>query len=255
MQAVIVILQNFIASFYGLFFLITGQALFTIYDGNLIGFYKKTIKYLLLPFFIGTWILLMLQIGFSVSLTFAMDLLKAFVTNSLEERYWMPYTVMGICLIAPFISIMLNSLSEKERRVLLYLIIGYFAFFSLAIWFQIGIAIASYPFLNWMAYGIVGWLMTKISWSKRELNVIKEIGIVALIVSSIEAVVFPGVNWCLDSYCLTRIFICMLIYQLGRGIKGKKSADHTVILAEGVYILALIFPIGAQIAEKLYEIS
>ena len=251
MQAVIIILQNFIASFYGLFFLITGQALFTIYDGNLTGFYKKTIKYLLLPFFIGTWILLMLQIGFSLSLTFAVDLLKAFITNSVEERFWMAYAVLGICLIAPFIAIMLNSLSEKERRILLYLIVGYFGFFSLAIWFQVGIAIDSYPFLNWMAYGIVGWLMAKISWSKRELNVVKGIGIIALVVSSVEAVIFPGVNWCLDSYCLTRIFICMLIYQLFREIKGKKSENYIAILGEGAYLLALIFPIGVRIAEKV----
>lgn len=254
MRAVILqLLQNFIISFQGLFFMIIGQALFMGYDRNLVKFYKKAVIYLLFPFFIGTWILLMLKIGFSFSLAFGIDLLKAFITNSVEERFWMAYTVFGICLVAPFISIMLHSLSEKEQRTLLGLLVGYFAFFSLAIWFQFGIGIASYPFLNWLAYGITGYLMNVIPWSERELSWIKRLGISAILVSSLEAAAFPGVNWCLNNFCLTRILICIMLYRMFGEIKikGKSLGNNVNILAEGVYILALAVPMAMRVAEKI----
>ena len=168
--------------------------------------------YFIGSFFLLSWATLAAQIGFSISLTYAKDVLKGFFLRTICEDYWIFYTLLGFFLVAPFLKKMIEGLSQKEKKWLLGVLVGYFAFFTGGVFLDYKITLYGYPFLNWIAYALAGYLVLTIEWTREQRRGIYIAGILAFIISTGEALCFPGVNWSLDTICLSRIVICLAIF-------------------------------------------
>lgn len=236
--------ENLLVSVNGLFFMISGNELLESYRGSLKEYFWGLVKFLLIPLCLGTFVSLVSQIGFSVSFGFAKDFLKGLLLGTVEEEYWMLYTLIGYALVAPFFHRMLYSMPERDKRQLLYLMLGYFGFFTTGVILGYKIAIFEYPFLSWLAYFIMGFLVRHISWSEKERKGLYLLGCSALLISSAEAVCFEGINWVLDSFCISRAGICILLYLLSGSKQVEDSRKKDNKIGEGIrYAVFLLLPI------------
>ena len=179
--------QNTLASGYGLVFMVAAVVFFRMYKGDLFDYYVKTGCALLAAFFLLSWATLAAQIGFSISLTYAKDVLKGFFLRTICEDYWIFYTLIGFFLVAPFLKKMVEGLSQKEKKWLLGVLVGYFAFFTGGVFLDYKITLYGYPFLNWIVYALAGYLVLTIEWSRAQLRGIYIAGILAFTISTVEA--------------------------------------------------------------------
>nr|MBQ8251857.1 hypothetical protein [Lachnospiraceae bacterium] len=228
------ILRNILVSVWALFFMLAGNMLFDDYNGDLKQYYlKKSVCKYILPFVLASLGMLISKIGFSVSFGFAKDFIKNFISGTICEDYWICYEVIGMYLIAPFFKRLTDGLNDKEKRWFLFTIVFYFALFSCAVWFSFKFALDGYPFANWVAYAVSGYLVVNIDWKKAEKVWIYVVGILSVLVSAAEVVFWPGRNWSLDSFSLTRILMCLAIMLWGY----RKS--KTIYI---VYLVILLAP-------------
>jgi len=214
---------------------------FETYDRNLLTYYRNVLLYVAVPLFLLSWIFLIRQIGFSVSLTYLKDVMRSFLTASVSEHLGIFYHLLSILLVGPFLSVMLGgegssdrsdtqSLHEKRLRTLLMVLCGFFLLFSICVLLNWKLALADFPFLNWCAFALAGYGACHIAFSRKGLLLFYGAGIAALLVSGVEAVVFPGKNWALDSFCFTRLLLCTVLFRIFRDATTfflyKQAHDH-----------------------------
>jgi len=204
--------QNTLASAYGLIFMAAAVLFFRMYRGDLFDYYIKKGLVLFGAMFLISWAALAAQIGFSVSLTYAKDVIRGFFLRTVSPDLWIMYSLFGFFLVAPFLKRMAEGLSQKEKKWLLGVLVGYFAFFTGGVLLDYKIMFYGYPFLNWITYALSGYLVLTIEWTKTQVRGIYIAGISAFIISTVEALCFPGVNWSLDTFCLSRIVICLAFF-------------------------------------------
>lgn len=243
------VIFHVLVSYQALFFMLSGRFLLEKYDGNPGKFYADRIRKIGLPFLIASLIALVTKIGFSVSFGFVKDYVKGVCLGTIEETYSFMYSMFVFYLVVPFLAVMVKALTEKERRSLLYLLVGYFVFFDLCVVLDLRLFIVTYPFLNYIGYALIGYLIDHISLKEKEYKGILVAGAVAAVVSCVEAVVCPDLNWALDSYCLTRVLMCLAIYLVvtRRKIPEGKVADGICMLGKMTYYVALALPIFVQL--------
>lgn len=182
-----------------------------------------------MPLLLASWIMLERQIGFSISLTYIKDLGKGFLFRTICDAYDLYYQMFGLFLVAPFLQKMLDGLSEREKRWFLGVLTGYIAFFSLGIWFSFRVVFTGYPFLNWITFALCGCLIRRISWKRWERRLLLGAGVLAFLVSTTEMLWFAGKNWAIDSFCLTRLFLCMAIFM---GLFGNGAGYACEVVEE-----------------------
>lgn len=267
----ILVLKNLFVSYQPLFFMLSGRFILERYDGKLSKFYLRRFLKIVLPFLVASGIALMSRIGFSVSFGFVKDYIKGICFHTIEPSYSFMYVMFVFYLIAPFLARMVQSLSEKERRQFILLLTGYFVFFDICVIADLRLSIASYPFINMFAYALLGYLIDFISLTGKERKAICVMGVFALFVSSAEVLFMPEVNWAIDSFCLTRVLICMMVYLAVTGIKfldmnevsdintnrnnpkkpsGRKTARMINVAAKSTYYVALFLPILLSVIFK-----
>lgn len=271
LQGASLILQNALASVTGLSFMLSGCFLLERSEEGLWFFYKKRILRILPAFLLFRFFSLVSQIGFSVSVAFLKDYLKRLLTKGMEPCDWFFYSLWGFYLMAPFFARMLRRLERAEKKGLLFLLLGYFLFFNLGVIAGYRIAVSSYPFLNWTAYALMGYLVGHADLSKKQYYFGFLFGAFCLLVSSMECVYMPGKNWSLDSYCLSRAGICIGIFLIPswsieegsarkkRGCMKKHLKDNpkcafseqiVVLAAKSSFFSFLLMPIGLRMMSR-----
>jgi len=169
---------------------------------------------LLPPLGLCSLIILVSEIGFSVSLGFIKDFIKGFLGGAIESEYWFVYKMAGICLVMPFFSKMIQALNKKQVINFIWLLIAFIGFFDMAVLLGYRLAVNSFPFLNWGLYVMLGCLLDRLEWTGKERVLACVFGAVSFAVSTMEAVLWPGVNWVLEDLSVTRIGICIMLFVL-----------------------------------------
>ncbi len=248
-SAVGTVLFHVLVSYQALFFMLSGRFLMEKYDGDMAGFYWRRFYKIGIPFLVASLIALTTKIGFSVSLGFARDFVKGVCFGNIEEAYSFMYGLFVFYLVVPFLSVMVKALGEKEKHALLYLLVGYFVFFDLCVVLDLRLFIVTYPFLNFIGYALMGYLIDYIDLSKKAYRGILIAGGLALLVSTLEKIICPDVNWALDTYCLTRALMCLAVYLFVTRRKFENTKINQGICAVGnlTYYVALALPILVQL--------
>lgn len=248
-SAVGTVLFHVLVSYQALFFMLSGRFLLEKYDGNIPGFYWRRFYKIAIPFLIASLVALIAKIGFSVSLGFIRDYVKGVCFGGIEEAYGFMYGLFVFYLVVPFLSVMVKALGEKEKRALLYLLVGYFVFFDLCVILDLRLFIVTYPFLNLIGYALMGYLIDYISLKDKAYKGILIAGGVAVVVSTLEKLICPDLNWALDTYCLTRALMCLAIYLFvtRRKIPEGRLSKGIVAVGNATYYFALALPILIQL--------
>ena len=126
---VIVLVKHYSDSINGLMYMYIGIILLSQFDGNYRKFYLNALRKMILPFVIGSILLLIQKIGFSISITYLKDCITGIVFGTITENYWFLYKILGIYLVIPPLNIMLTALEEKQKKQLFCLILCYYGFF------------------------------------------------------------------------------------------------------------------------------
>lgn len=248
-SAVGTVLFHVLVSYQALFFMLSGRFLLEKYDGNFVSFYWRRFCKIGIPFMIASLIALITKIGFSVSLGFAKDFIKGVCFGNIEEAYSFMYGLFVFYLVVPFLSVMVKALDEREKCALLGLLIGYFVFFDLCVVLDLRLFIVTYPFLNFVGYALMGYLIDHVDLSPKMYRGVLIAGGLALLVSTLEKLICPDVNWALDTYCLSRALMCLAVYLFvtRRRFENVQINKGLCVAGKSTYYVALALPILVQL--------
>lgn len=168
---------------------------------------------------------------------FVRSVIAAPLLDSISK--WYELFIFGLCV--PFLSCMLTHLNEALKRSLLFLIIGYFTFFTIEIFGGITLKIACYPFLNIWGYILAGWLLFHIEWKKREKIKGFICWIVSLLLLELEYLYYPNASQMEDFYFVFRCVVVLGIFCiLNRNKKIEKERNILPVLA-GITAIVEVF--------------
>lgn len=138
------------------------------------------------------------------------------------------YELLIFAIFVSYLSCMLLHLNEKMKCSLLFVILGYFTFFTIEIFGNITTKIACYPFLNIWGYILAGWLLLHITWTRKE----KTAGIICWILSiailELEYFCYPDALQMEDFYFIFKcITILGVLYLMQKKKTGRGDYDIT----------------------------
>lgn len=203
--------------------------------------YRKELLICLLTCFISQGICFAFQNGSHVSARYFYQYIRSVLAAPLLDSIERWYELLIFAIFTPFLSCMLIHLNEKMRRSLLFLILGYFTFFTIEIFGNITIKIACYPFFNIWGYILAGWLLTHIVWTKKE----KMAGIICWIVSfailELEYFYYPGASQMEDFYFIFRCIPMLgLFCFLCKKRKLQEEINILPIIAGTIVVLEVL---------------
>lgn len=195
-----------------LFFMLSGRFLLAGYQNNTKEFYIRRVIKIVLPFCVFSLLSLILQIGFSISFGFLKDYVTRLLTGTIEPAFSGMNVLFTFYLVLPFLAKMVQTLTSKERLSLLWVIGGYFTFFDICVLAGVKLNMASFPFLNMIGYALVGYLLDHCAMSAKQEKRLMILGVVAFGIAICEILFMPGVNFSIDTYCLTRYLTAIGVY-------------------------------------------
>ena len=198
----------------GLFFMLSGRFILERFDGNIPAFYWKRFIKIGIPA-ICAGLLYYIQLhGFSLSISYFKDFLKAFLQIQIVGYLWFVMALAGFYLAAPFLSRMLNCLNKKELYWLLGGAVVYFLIQSLYGIFSMEPPMEAYIFTNWGFYCILGFLLDRMELTSRQIAGFLAAGLLGFILISVQEIWFTGQNPAVYTFDPSMIFLCIGIYLL-----------------------------------------
>ena len=210
-------------SFY-LIIMFYGYRMLAFFDKRNFKSYIKRVTPYFLCLLLANFIILVKDIGFSISLGFAKDYVKKVFEQPNREYMAYGYVLITFILFVPFLKEMLNNLSNTEKKWLFYVILGYFAFMTSEFFFQYLIHIANFPFVNMWGYILTGWLLKNIQWNKKEQLGLLLFGLMSCFFIIVISLYYPNAQNIPDLCYIFRLGSCLFVfYLLGFATKPEKE--------------------------------
>lgn len=204
------------------------------------GYHKEVIENLL-ACLLSQGICYVLLHGFHFSIKSGYQYVRSAVAAPLLDSTSKWYELFIFGLFVPFLSCMLMHLNETLKRSLLYLIIGYFAFFTIEIFGGITLKIACYPFLNIWGYILAGWLLFHIEWKKWEKIMCCLCCFLSILLLELEYHYYPDASQMEDFYFVFKLVTVLGIFCiLNRRKKVEKEINILPVLA-GITAIVEVF--------------
>lgn len=205
------------------------------------GQYEKELLLCFLTCLLSQGICYVLQNGVHISIGYCNRYVRTVLAGPLLDSASRWYELLIFAIFVPFLSCMLLHLNEKMKRSLLFVILGYFTFFTIEIFGNITIKIACYPFLNIWGYILAGWLLLHITWTRKE----KTAGIICWILSiailELEYFCYPDASQMEDFYF---IFKCITILGVFCILCRKRRPEGEIMILPvlaGIVALVEVF--------------
>lgn len=205
------------------------------------GQYGKELLLCFLTCLLSQGICYVLQNGVHISIGYCNRYVRTVLAGPLLDSASRWYELLIFAIFVPFLSCMLLHLNEKMKRSLLFVILGYFTFFTIEIFGNITIKIACYPFLNIWGYIVAGWLLLHITWTRKE----KTAGIICWILSiailELEYFCYPDASQMEDFYfifkCITILGVFCILCR-----KRRPEGEITILpVLAGIVALVEVF--------------
>ncbi len=198
----------------GLFFMLSGRFLLERFDGDIPAFYWKRFVKIGIPAFCAGLLYYIQLHGFSLTLSYWKDFLKAFFQVQIVGYLWFVMALAGFYLAAPFLSRMLKNLSKTELWWLLGGAVFYFLVQSLYGIFSMEPPMEAYLFSNWGFYCILGFVLDRMDLSSRQTSGFLAAGLLGLVLIAVQEIWFTGQNPAIYTFDPSMIFLCIGIYLL-----------------------------------------
>ena len=174
----------------GLFYMLSGKFnLRKKFDSNksILEFYWKNFKKIVIPFFFATMIIAFryyLSSNFGLSLMGYFRFYRDYITNTAPNSdLWFMYPFFGLLLSTPFLSLMLNNMSEKQIKFILVLSFIYCFYSVNSKFFGFTPHISQWIISEWMLYYILGYCLDRVNIQCE--GIIYVLGVVGFILSII----------------------------------------------------------------------
>lgn len=210
-----------------LFFMISGALLLNSEKESLKEFYGKRFCKVVIPLFIySLFYLYTFKYGNSIfNVNILLDASKEILSTYVSGHLWFIYTILGIYLITPFISIMVRKLSDTYIIALIKIIIIVRILNIYLPMMGIRIGIENYLIYGWMDYFIMGYFLTR-NISMKYYNKILFLGGISFIVSLVISKYFPNYNQGIYDIAPTMFFIASSLFILFE--KNKKIINKEI---------------------------
>lgn len=87
---------------------------------------------------------------------------KNFLSNNIESTYWFVYTLIGILILSPFYSKMLQNMNKDEKKLFIYIIVIVNFIIMLFDFFDVSTAIGIGTVRNcWLAFLLFLWIYNR----------------------------------------------------------------------------------------------
>lgn len=232
------------------FFVISGIFLLNCKVENIFVFYKKRLLSLLIPFFVFSilhFAIVKLPVGNISLLNLVIEYFKGLLSSTgISFHFWFVYSMLGIYLVTPLVSLLLSSVSSRNALfVLLFLIV----IKAYNLYCKGLIAGFSIPDINiWLVYFIIGGLIPRLPKAPMKVYflVFCSAYVSTCVVTYAQAVFHPstylapfdaGLNMIVMS-----VSLCMIFYSYNWNASGliggvvSKVAGNTY----GVYLIHLV---------------
>lgn len=209
---VFMLVDNILMCCNGLFFMLSGKFALENYRGNIVVYYKDKLLKIVLP---------MVMISFfSFSIVYSgndiRDFWVRFVTmllgNQIIDYLWFVYALIGFYLVVPFLAPMVKNMTEMDKIFFSVVMVFCMILSNLCNILHLPYVLNIYPFVGNLMYCMWGYLVDNTlmfcKW-KKKLYVAT---IIACIISSVEILVFPGINPEIYGNCLSRLLMCTGVY-------------------------------------------
>lgn len=230
------------------FFIISG--IFILNDNKkvgIVGFYRKRLAGLLIPFFVFSAIHYFVA-GYGMQDAAVPDLFHGYFVGLLSKtgiavHFWFVYVMLGIYLVAPAFSVMYSGISERGAVIIFVTLVAsksYILYFS---WLIPGLEIPNLP--TWLTYFLLGGLIPRLpkvsfKWLLLAFSIsfcltcimtyFQFSGLIKLYLAPFDS----GVNMLLMS-----TLCCMLFYSMNISVseKIKQILCYIASLSYGVYLI------------------
>ena len=207
-----------------------------------INYYKKKFVTIFIPFFIISFIIyLFLYKNIHIG-TF----LKYFMANKIEtnETFWFVYTLIGILLLSPFFSKMLQSMNYNEKKYFLIIctiinfLITFFNFFNITT----TINLSAVGIVGWHFYYFAGYLIDDLFKAKEQRYKLYVLGIFAFILENLIKVTIKHYYRLTDPcLLLTLQAFALYIFIINiREIKNIKVKKIITYISKHTYVFYLL---------------
>ncbi len=179
-------------------------------------------------------ILLISQIGFSVSLGFLKDYVKSLFQHPQSAGLSALYSLCVIFLFAPVFSRLIPHLSDREKRAVLCVLGGYFLFFTAEIFGGFAIKMSDVFFHNIFGYLLGYQLFVSIQWTDLEKRILAVGFLLSVFLTFLFLRFYPSADQMNDMYFIFRMLMtlgCYHLLTLGRSERREINILPVMFLA------------------------
>lgn len=202
-----------------------------------INYYKSKFISIIIPFLLFSIILQLVQYkNFN-------NFLKNLISNNIESTYWFVYTLIGILILSPFYSKMLQNMNKNEKKYFLFIcifvnfIIMLFDFFNIST----ALGIGTIGIIGWHFYYFSGYIIEDI-FTKKDKKIIYILGILLFVLAcTINMNIKYYYNFKEPGIILTLLAftIYLLVKDYGK-IKNRKFANIISFISKYSYVFYLV---------------
>ncbi|MDY5064670.1 MAG: acyltransferase [Succinivibrio sp.] len=192
-------------------------------------YYKKKFINIFLPFFICSLLIYLTSYNspdFSIY-----NFFYKFFSNNIQGHLWFVYTLTGIMLISPFLSCMLQNLSNNG--LILFVLIGLLWKLITIILFydilKISFAFFDFAFNSWIFVFILGYVCDRITTTKKTVFTFIIIGVICFIVTLYQSIFLNSSAYLYDFSPFYILFALGMYLLLGKVILIKNEYVNYVI--------------------------
>lgn len=203
--------------------------------------YAKELLNCFLACLLSQGICYVFQNGVHISIRYVYLYVRTVLAGPLLNSAGRWYELLIFAIFAPFLSGMLLHLDEKMKRSLLFVILGYFTFFTIEIFGNITIKIACFPFWNIWGYILAGWLLLHIAWTKKEKTAGIIVWILSVAILELEYLYYPNASQMEDFYFIFKCITILGIFCILCRKRVPETEDTILPVLAGTVALVEVF--------------
>ena len=197
------ILKNFFMVANPLFFMLSGKfSLGKSFENknDYAKYYKNKLITIIVPFIIISFIVYLPKFIGEYSL---LAFIKKLITGKIQGTFWFVYTILGIFIISPFYSKMIQNMNHFEKKLMLIVLFVANMYITTlrAVGIKGGLELAHVSMASWHFYYIAGYLIEEIFATKKSRNILCFTAVSGFVVHFLLQVFFNGTQYRLYDPC------------------------------------------------------
>ena len=193
------VMQPLLLSFVGIYFMLSGMFLLDSATGDIMQFYKKRVKVIVIPFLFFSVLYYLYDVSRSLEVLswweYPLEFLRDFLSGTvpMADHMWFMYVIIALYLCTPFLARMMKAMNDQELTCFIQLILGVQTLTNYAGGLGIGLdQILTYMvFQGWLIYYVLGYALKRL-FQRKDFKWFAFAGILGLVLTLLQKRFTPG---------------------------------------------------------------